>query len=68
MYIQNFKIYALHFEEMLSLLLITLDLAIRAYSQVFEFTEATFPYIRDQDVMIINFFMPGSGSNFWLVL
>lgn len=59
MYIQNFKIYALHFEEMLSLLLITLDLAIRAYSQVFEFTETTFPYIRDQDVMIINFFMPG---------
>lgn len=59
MYIQNFKIYALHFEEMLSLLLITLDLAIRAYSQVFGFTEATFLYIRDQDVMIINFFIPG---------
>lgn len=59
MYIQNFEIYALNFKEML-VLLITLDLAVRAYSQaVFEFTEATFPYIQDQNVMIINFFMPG---------
>ena len=50
-------------------LLLTLDQAIRAYSQaVFEFTEVTFPYIRDKDMMIINFFMPGYGPNFLQVL